>query len=727
MKIKDFIKKIKKIFKLKIRKKDYSIKTTNIFLSDIPKCAYLVIKRYGFFVFVVKLFNFILKCFSNFFLKGINNILRIRLINKIEIKKEILEEFENYINIRKKDSFDIFIFCITRYKYRHQRPQHFAEGLASKNHRVFWIENDFVISDDDIPKISIEKEKDNLFIVKIASKNYIDIYNGQATDKDIEMFIKSIKLIISKANVINPIAKIDHPFWEVLVDRLSMPVIYDCMDNHVEFDNNQDIKEKEELLIKKTDLLITTSTYLSEKYKNKSKDHIEIRNAGEFHFFNKFIKNPPEKPKEFEKFKNRKIIGYYGALANWFDVEILENIAKFHKDKKIVLIGHCCYQPIIDLSRKFKNIHLLGEKKYSELPKFLYYFDVCIIPFVLNNLIKATDPIKLYEYFAMGKKVVATRMPEILRFEKNMWFAKDPNDFSKKIEIALNSNESEEEKKKRILISKNNTWKERIDRLDMILKKKFFPRVSVITLSYNQKHFTEDFIESYLNRSFYPNSELIIVDNASEKETVDFLKSVEREKNDDIKIIFNNRNFGFAGGNNIGMKKAQGEYIILINNDTKVTPGWISRLIFHVNQKNVGLVGPVTNNIGNESKIDIQYDQKNQLEIEKKALDYTSRHWGEKLNLDRIAAFCWIIRREVYEEIGGFDERFFPAYYEDDDYCMRVKDAGYDIYCADDVFIHHFEHGSVKKDDNNKWLKENKKRFEKKWGKDAWKPHKYRQ
>ncbi len=106
------------------------------------------------------------------------------------------------------------------------------------------------------------------------------------------MFIKSIKLIISKANVINPIAKIDHPFWEVLVDRLSMSVIYDCMDNHVEFDNNQDIKEKEELLIKKTDLLITTSTYLSEKYKNKSKDHIEIRNAGEFHFFNKFIKNP---------------------------------------------------------------------------------------------------------------------------------------------------------------------------------------------------------------------------------------------------------------------------------------------------------------------------------------------------------------------------------------------------------------------------------------------------
>lgn len=708
------------------KKEEHIFNITNSLRWKIPNYFYKLYKN------KIKKYipRFIFKIFKPVFLilsRLRNNNFKIKSPNKIQIKKETRKELANYINIRKKDSFDIFIFCITPYKYRHQRPQHLAEGMAVRNNRVFWIENNFITSNDNVPRISIKKEKNNLFIVKISSKNHIDIYNGNAKDEDVEMFINSIKLIISEAKIINPIAKIDHPFWEVLTNKISMPVVYDCMDNHAEFDNNENMNKKEGLLIEKSDLLITTSSYLSEKYSQKSNDHVEIRNAGEFDFFNKFIEAKPEKPREIEKLKGRKIIGYYGALANWFDLKILENIAKSHKEKEIVLIGNCLYQPIIDLSQKFKNIHLLGEKKYSDLPKFLYYFDVCVIPFVLNDLIKATDPVKLYEYFAMGKKVVATKMPEILKFEKNMWFAENPDDFSKKIETALNSNDSPKEKEDRILISKNNTWEERSERLDRILKNKFFPKISVITLSYNKKHFTEDFLDSYLNRSFYPNSELIIIDNASDQETINFLKNVENKKLSNVKIIFNGKNFGFAGGNNIGMKKAQGDYIILINNDTKVTPGWISRLVFHVNQKNVGLVGPVTNNIGNESKINIDYDQSSQIDIERKALRYTSAHWGEKLNLDRIAAFCWILSKKTYEKIGGLDERFFPAYYEDDDYCMRIKKAGYDIYCADDIFVHHFENGSVKKSDNTKWLNESRKKFDEKWGEDAWKPHKYRE
>ncbi len=706
---------IKKSLRWKIPNYFYKLYKNNL-KKYVPRFLFLILKP---------IFNFLEE------IRNINKLTHLRFFNFLQIKrvlisKEIKNELISHINHRGNDSFDIICFSIIPYKYRHQRPQHLMEGLATKGHRIFWIENDFIVTKNGRSKISLEKEKDNVFIVRISSKDHVDIYSQEATSGDVQKFIDSIKLLIQQANIINPIAKIDHPFWECIVDQISMPVVYDCMDNHAGFDDNRSLDIREKSLIEKSDLLITTSNYLTDKYKDISKEHVEIRNAGEFKFFNNVYNQNPEMPQDLEKFKNKKIIGYYGALANWFDLQILKTIAKDHADKEFILIGNCVYQPILDLAKDHANIHLLGEKNYRDIPSYLYHFDLCIIPFVLNELIKATDPVKLYEYFAMGKKVIATKMPEILRFEENMWFAENHSDFSKKIEIALNQDDSVDSKKSRLEISRNNTWHERCERLDKILKKKFFPKVSIITLSYNKKHFTEDFLASYFDRSFYPNTDLIIIDNASDAETVDFLKNVQEKNFANVDIVFNEKNLGFSGGNNLGMKKAIGEYVILINNDTKVTPGWISRLVFHVNQQNTGLVGPVTNNIGNESKISISYNQKSQSEIEEKALIYTSTHWGHKLELDRIAAFCWILSKKTYEKIGGFDERFFPAYYEDDDYCMRIKNAGYKIYCADDVFIHHFENGSVGKNENKKLLIASKKKFDEKWGKNVWKPHKRR-
>jgi GT2 family glycosyltransferase len=703
----------------KTSKSVYRIKKLIPSIFRLTKKGLFVFRKEGLTVFLKKIVKKILFINNE---KGEN----INFNGVINSSQEVKQELKKYIELRKNDNFDILIFSIIPYKYRHQRPQHLAEGMANKNHRVFWIENSFIVSNNKIPQISIEKENDNLFIVRISSDNNLNIYNQEATKKDVDIFIKSIKLLIYEANIINPIAKIDHPFWQCLINKISMPIVYDCMDNHVGFDNNFKLKLKEENLIKNSNLLITTSNYLFNQYKHFNKNNILIRNACEFDFFNKFEKTQFEKPKDLQKGGGKKIIGYYGALANWFDLKILENIAIKHFDKEVVLIGNCSYQPLIKLAQKYHNIHLLGEKNYKDLPSYLYFFDVCIIPFVLNDLIKATDPVKLYEYFAMGKKVVATKMPEILKFKEYLWFAEGSEDFSNKIEIALNHKDTEEEVNQRIKISQKNTWSDRCNQLEKILKENFFPKVTVITLSYNQLHFTKEFLTSYLDRSFYPNRELIIVDNGSNNETVNYLKNIEKKTNQNIKIFFNKKNLGFGGGNNLGMKNATGDFIILINNDTKITPGWISRLVFHVSKFNVGLVGPVTNNIGNEAKIDIKYRQEDQVDIEKKALKYKSDNWGEKLNLKRIAAFCWILSKQTFSEIGGFDERFFPAYFEDDDYCLRVKNAGYEIFCVSDVFIHHFENGSVSSENNKKWLLENKKKFNEKWGENTWTPHEYR-
>jgi GT2 family glycosyltransferase len=232
-------------------------------------------------------------------------------------------------------------------------------------------------------------------------------------------------------------------------------------------------------------------------------------------------------------------------------------------------------------------------------------------------------------------------------------------------------------------------------------------------------------INSILNRSFYPNFELIVVDNNSDSKTKNTLLSFSHIPK--VKLIFNPKNYGFSKGNNIGLKQATGDYLILINNDVLVTPGWINRLINHY-QYDTGLVGPVTNSIGNEAKIDIDYNPFEIKDLEKQAFKYTSAHWGETLENNTIAAFCWIMSKSIYTKIGDLDERFGRGFFEDDDYCLRVRNAGYKVLIANDTFIHHYGGTSFKQIQSQEYqnlFNENKLKFEDKWN-TKWIPHQYR-
>jgi GT2 family glycosyltransferase len=185
-------------------------------------------------------------------------------------------------------------------------------------------------------------------------------------------------------------------------------------------------------------------------------------------------------------------------------------------------------------------------------------------------------------------------------------------------------------------------------------------------------------------------------------------------------------NKGFAAGNNQGLLAATGEYLVLLNNDTYVTPGWISSLVKHIERDpQIGLRGPVTCNIGNEAKINIHYGNMSEMLVE--SSKFTLRHIGHLTPLRTAAFFCVMISRTAYEKVGLLDEAFGIGFFEDDDYCRRVEQAGFGIYCADDVFIHHHLSASFNKlklETRQKLFEENKVTYEKKWG--PWIPHVYR-
>lgn len=653
----------------------------------------------------------------------------INIYNLVPI--EIYKEWEKWnLEHRKNNSFDLLNFGVIPWEWRYQRPQHFAKNL-SKNNRVFYIKNEFYVGkvSDGFAPFLIEKKDENIYEITLSASRNLFIYTEKPKQKDIEIIAASLKNLIYQANILNPIAKVDHPFWENISEIIAMPKIYDCMDNHIGFEGtSKKIIDSEISLIKTSQHVIASSNSLFKKIaKNSNKEKITlIKNAGEYKKFAFLKQNINENSTSDINEITSPIIGYYGAIAEWLDHEIIEDIAINHPDKSIVLIGRVMNNKIDLLAKKYSNIYLLGEKNYNVLPYYLNKFDVAIIPFILNDLIKATHPVKLFEYFAASKPVISVKLPEIRELNKLLYFANKKN-FSNKINEALKKNNNN-----RLMIrdarkySKNNSWLDRSLVLEKVINRILFPKVSIVLLSYNNHKKLKEAVDSILNRSFYPNFELIIVDNDSDKLTIDTINEYRKDKR--VKIILNKENYGFAKGNNIGLDKAKGEYLILLNNDVKIVPGWISRLLFHANKPKVGLVGVVTNNIANEAKINIEYDLKNSLSLENSARLYTSKKWGSVLKLNNIAAFCWIKSAKTYKKIGKLDERFKVGMFEDDDYCRRIINTGYSILCAEDVFIHHYGRESFKQLNDAKYLKifnENKTKYEDKW-KTTWKQHKYR-
>lgn len=646
--------------------------------------------------------------------------------NNERIDREVLLEWEKWRRTRSDFSKDIFIFSIIAYNYRHQRPQHLAEQLAKQGHRVFYIQQKFLVERGRFhpSQVRVSKISNNVFTVNLSSYHNLFIYQDIPSKEDIEIIKNSLRRLILKARIMNPIAKIDHPFWASILKEIAMPVIYDCMDEHMGFKESLCHLEKLELqLFKESKFVLVSSKYLFQKAKKRGvKNILLLRNAGDYHHFSKASTDNLSVPKELHRLK-RPIIGYYGAIAEWFDIKILEDLVTSFRDASIVLIGRVNNKGVMKLSKKYKNIYLLGEKSYEELPSYLQEFDVATIPFKLTDLIKATNPVKVYEYLAAGKPVVATDIPELEAFADVVYIAKTRRGFLNKVKKALK--EKDNNVKKRQGIARENTWEKRGETLNLEIKRIFDPKVSVVIVSYNNPNYISKCLQSIKN-SLYPNLEIVVVDNGSNLKTLKILNDYVKRR--EIKLIENKKNLGFAEGNNIGIRASSGDYIVLLNNDTIVTPGWISRLIFHTDKENVGLVGPVTNNIGNEAKINIEYNPEKLEELENKALEYTALHWGEVVKIRNIAAFCWMGKEELYKEVGEMDIRFGKGLFEDDDYCIRVKRMGREILIADDVFVHHWGGGSTKWNtkEYQKLFEENKKKFEDKWSL-KWIPHKYRE
>ena len=174
------------------------------------------------------------------------------------------------------------------------------------------------------------------------------------------------------------------------------------------------------------------------------------------------------------------------------------------------------------------------------------------------------------------------------------------------------------------------------------------------------------------------------------------------------------------------IQQAKGEFVVLLNNDTIVPRGWLSKLVHHLGDAEIGLVGATTNRTGNEAQIETTY--RTYGEFEQFAAQYMRLRIRERFDIRTATMFCVALRRGTFEEVGPLDEQFGLGMFEDDDYAMRVRAAGLRVVCADDVFVHHFGQASFGKLAAGRYgplFHANRVRWEAKWGQ-SWVPHERR-
>jgi GT2 family glycosyltransferase len=246
---------------------------------------------------------------------------------------------------------------------------------------------------------------------------------------------------------------------------------------------------------------------------------------------------------------------------------------------------------------------------------------------------------------------------------------------------------------------------------------------SIVVVTHDGLVFNRLCLESVLANTVERDFELIVVDNGSTDGTPAYLTALS-ERDARVRVLLNGRNAGFAPACNQGLGLAGGEYLVLLNNDAMVPPGWLGGLLAHLRNPGVGLVGPVTNRIGNEAEVPTDY--RTWGEFVEFARRRAEEHPGEWLEVRAPAMFCLAMRRQTYLRVGPLDERYEVGLLEDDDYADRARQAGYQLRCVEHVAVHHFGEASfgrlVAGGEYSRILRANQQRYAEKWGRE-WEPY----
>jgi GT2 family glycosyltransferase/glycosyltransferase involved in cell wall biosynthesis len=583
-----------------------------------------------------------------------------------------------------RQAADVLLLGIVPWEERWQRPHHFADQLAQRGHRVVYVSPLFgqrrrarVLRRPPTPE--------GVVFAQLSTASLTSIHEHPSfTAGDMGVLVTSFRQLFNQLRLRCPIVLVQSPGWWPLVEwlgqRTDFPIVYDCLDEHRGW--NHEAAERlaawEGFLAARSDLVLASAEPLRRKLEPHNWNVTVVPNGCEYTHF-----EPAGEPNgALVRLLPRPIVGYYGAISStWFDTDLVATAAELRPDLSFVLIGPADEeaQHVFDAA---PNVLALGSIPYRELPRYCADFDVATIPFLVNELTSATDPVKLYEYFAAGKPVVTTPMRELFPFQGLLEMADTAGAFVEAVERALADPGDREARR---AIAREAEWSARVDLFyeDMLAT---LPSLDVVVVSYGGPALTRDCLASLAADGSYP-AQVIVVDNGSGPETQELLDEHEERG---VLVLRNEQNVGFSAANNQGIRAGSGRYVLLLNNDTIVPQGTFLRVANTLARaRDVGLAGAVTNRIGNEAEIVVPYDDASPEALRDVGDMLGWWRFGLRFDIGTAALFAAALRRRDLEAVGGLAEEYALGMFEDDELSERIRRLGKRVVCCEDVFVHH--------------------------------------
>ncbi len=220
------------------------------------------------------------------------------------------------------------------------------------------------------------------------------------------------------------------------------------------------------------------------------------------------------------------------------------------------------------------------------------------------------------------------------------------------------------------------------------------PKVSIIIINYNGKEYLKNCLESIKKNTKYPNYEVVVVDNHSNDKSVEMIK----EKFPNVKVIENKKNYAFAGASNIGIKKTNGKYVVLLDNDTIVYLSWLSKLVETAeNNEKIGIVSSFIIRKGlydyYKGKVSWNDDKITKVIMN----DFRKKYPALKRigKFSHVSVTATLLRRSLFDKIGPFSDYTF-LFWEDTELCWRAVLCGYTVLCDFNSLVFHYGGGTHK-------------------------------
>ncbi len=405
---------------------------------------YYFLRNHGVFAYIKEIF----RACGKFFRMGGRKLRRLFTGNtaKKELKK-ILKE-------HKGKKIMLFYPGYDWHMRMYQRPQHMAIHFAQEDYLFFYCTINITDSINGFEKIC-----DNLYVTNLYEllRDNLPRYTLYMCANMNGCFLDELKPILEKKN------NLLYEYIDDLHEDLTA-IPPELIDRHRFVLSDPKIP------------VIATAQYLFEKaakIRGSSENILQSTNGVVYDDFHITEERPiPEAIADWVEAK-KPIVGYYGALAKWFDYELVEKCALAHPEWNFLLIG-------IDYDKSFAeynyfkhldNVRYIGIVNYKELINYGARCSALTIPFVINEITLSTSPVKVFEYMSMEKPIVTTALPECKKYE-SVFIGEDHNDYIRKLETAISLQGDESYKSLLRKEALQNTWKNKVHEIIAFCNKK---------------------------------------------------------------------------------------------------------------------------------------------------------------------------------------------------------------------------------------------------------------